>query len=48
VGVALPTVEDEDDFQERLAEIHTELLELNEKTVLLAERIRVNFEDLMA
>jgi type I restriction enzyme M protein len=48
VGVTPPTVEDEDDFQERLAEIHTELEELNAKTILLAERIRTNFEDLMA
>ncbi len=47
VGVAAPSEEDEDDFQERLAEIHTELEELNEKTVMLAERIRVNFRELI-
>jgi type I restriction enzyme M protein len=47
VGVAPPSGDDEDDFQERLTEVHTELEELNEKTVLLAERIRVNFEELM-
>ena len=47
VGVAAPTEEDEDDFQDRLVEIHTVLEELNEMTVLLAERIRVNFEELM-
>jgi type I restriction enzyme M protein len=47
VGVAPPEDEDEDDFQERLAEIHTELEELNEKTVLLAAQIKVNFEELM-
>lgn len=47
VGVAAPTEEDEEDFQERLAEIHTELEELNEKTTLLAERIRVNFAELI-
>ncbi|MDY0270279.1 N-6 DNA methylase [Trichloromonas sp.] len=47
VGVAPPADDDEEDFQERLAEIHTELENLNEKTVLLAERIRVNFEELM-
>ncbi len=47
VGVSAPTEEDEEDFQARLAEIHTELEELNAKTVLLAERIRVNFEELM-
>lgn len=48
VGVAPPADDDEDDFQERLAEIHTELEELNEKTVLLAAQIKVNFEELMA
>jgi type I restriction enzyme M protein len=47
VGVTTPTEEDEDDFQERLAGIHTELEALNEKTVLLAERIRLNFAELM-
>lgn len=47
VGVTPPTVEDEDDFQERLTGIHTELEMLNEKTVLLAGRIRVNFEELI-
>ena len=47
VGVAPPAEEDEDDFQERLAEIHIELEELNEKTVLLAEQIRANFVELM-
>jgi type I restriction enzyme M protein len=47
VGVAPPMDEDEDNFQERLTGIHTELEALNEKTVLLAERIRVNFEELM-
>jgi type I restriction enzyme M protein len=47
VGVAPPADADDDDFQERLAEIHTELDELNEKTVLLAEQIRANFTELM-
>lgn len=47
VGVAPPADDDEEDFQERLAEIHTELEELNEKTVLLAAQIKVNFEELM-
>ena len=47
VGVAALAEEDEDDFQERLAEIHTELEELNEMTMLLAERIRANFAELM-
>lgn len=48
VGVAPPADDDEDDFQERLAVIHTELEELNEKTALLAAQIKVNFEELMA
>ncbi len=47
VGVAPPSDEDEEDFQERLAEIHSELEELNEKTVLLAAQIKANFEELM-
>lgn len=47
MGVAALAEEDEDDFQERLAEIHTELEELNEMTMLLAERIRANFAELM-
>ena len=47
VGIAPPADDDDDDFQERLAEIHTELDELNEKTVLLAEQIRVNFTEFM-
>ncbi|HOI36867.1 MAG: Type I restriction enzyme EcoKI M protein [Deltaproteobacteria bacterium ADurb.BinA179] len=47
VGVAPPAEDDEEDFQERLTKIHTELEELNEKTVLLAERIRANFVELM-
>ena len=47
VGVTATLDDDEDDFQERLAEIHTELEEWNEKTVLLAERIRANFVELM-
>lgn len=47
VGVAPPADGDDDDFQERLAEIHTELEELNEKTVLLAAQIKANFEELI-
>ena len=48
VGVTATLDDDEDDFQERLAEIHTELEEWNEKTVLLAERIRSNFLELLS
>ncbi|MBW6486724.1 MAG: N-6 DNA methylase [Syntrophobacterales bacterium] len=47
VGVAVLAEDDEEDFQERLTQIHTELEELNEKTVLLAERIKENFAELM-
>jgi len=47
VGVTATLDDDGDDFQERLAEIHTELEEWNEKTALLAERIRANFVELM-
>jgi len=47
VGIAASTEEDDYDFQERLADIHTELEELNEKTVQLAEQIRANFVELM-
>lgn len=47
VGVTAQLEEDEEDFLERLTEIHTELEELNEKTILLAEQIRTNFAELM-
>lgn len=46
VGVTASNEDDEDDFQERLTEIHTELEELNELTIALAERIRGNFTEL--
>ncbi len=46
VGVA-PEEEDEDfDFKEALREIHVELEGLNAEAVVLAERIRRNFEEL--
>lgn len=48
VGVAPPAEEDDEDFKERLAEIHAEIQELNEKSIDLAERIRTNFEALIA
>ena len=44
VGVA---EEDEEDFKERLADIHLKLDELNQKAVLLAARIQGNFEILL-
>lgn len=47
VGVAAVAAEDEDDFTEKLREIHDELAELNEKAVELAGRIASNFEELL-
>lgn len=46
VGVA-PEEEDEDfDFEQTMQEIHTELAQLNEEAVTLAEIIQSNFEEL--
>lgn len=47
VGVATAAAEDEDDFNEKLREIHDELAELNHNAVQLAGRIAVNFEALL-
>jgi type I restriction enzyme M protein len=47
VGVAAAAAEDEDDFAEKLREIHDELAELNDKAVELAGRIAGNFEELL-
>ena len=47
VGVAAAAAEDEDDFAEKLREIHDELAELNDKAVELAGRIARNFEGLL-
>ncbi len=47
VGVAQADAEDEDDFAEKLREIHGELSELNEKAAELAARITGNFEELL-
>lgn len=47
VGVAAAEAEDEDDFIERLREIHDELAELNDKAVELGGRIASNFEELL-
>jgi type I restriction enzyme M protein len=47
VGVAAAAEDDEDDFVEKLREIHDELAELNDKAVELAGRIARNFEELM-
>ncbi|WP_295388857.1 N-6 DNA methylase [uncultured Thiodictyon sp.] len=48
VGTAQGDIEDEDDFAEKLREIHDELSELNDKAVELAGRISSNFEALLA
>jgi type I restriction enzyme M protein len=49
VGVAAGAVEDdEEEFAEKLREIHDELAELNERADSLAERIATNFEGLLA
>ena len=47
VGVAAAAAEDEDDFVEKLREIHDELAELNDKAVELAARIAGNFAELL-
>ncbi len=46
VGVAAAAAEDEEDFVEKLREIHDELADLNDKAVELAARIAGNFEEL--
>lgn len=48
VGVAPTDADDEEDFAEKLLEIHNELAELNDKAAQLAERIAGNFEELLA
>lgn len=47
VGVAPCGAEEDEDFIERLNEIHDELAELNEKAVALAGRVARNFEELL-
>lgn len=46
VGVAPLEVDDDEEFEERLAEIHAELAGLNEEAVELAAKIQTNFEEL--
>ena len=46
VGVTALEGEDEDDFEERMREIHLELASLNEEAVELAASIAANFEEL--
>lgn len=47
VGVAAAAAEDEEDFIEKLRDIHGELAELNDKAVELAGRIAGNLEELL-
>lgn len=48
VGVAPATAEDDDDFAERMRDIHSELADLNDKAALLSERIQTNLAELFA
>jgi type I restriction enzyme M protein len=48
VGVAPASSDDEEDFAEKMREIHDELAELNERAVELSGRIASNFEALFA
>lgn len=48
VGVAAASDDDEEDFADKLREIHAELAELNEKAAVLAGRIAGNLEELLA
>ena len=47
VGVATVDAEDDEDFAEKLREIHDELAELNDKAAELAARIAGNLEELL-
>ena len=46
MGVGASDVQDEEDFEERIKEIHLELAELNEAAIDLAGAIAANFEEL--
>lgn len=48
VGAAAVTSDDEEDFAEKMRELHDELAELNEKAAELATSIGRNFEELFA
>lgn len=46
VGVAPPEFDEDEEFEERLAEIHVELARLNEEAMELGAKIQANFEEL--
>jgi type I restriction enzyme M protein len=46
VGVALPEVDEDFDFEETLSDIHGELADLNQEAAALAKKIQKNFEAL--
>lgn len=46
VGVAPPDFDDDEEFEDRLTEIHVELAGLNEEAMALAAKIQAKFEDL--
>ncbi|MFS0514830.1 hypothetical protein ACEYW6_08895 [Nostoc sp. UIC 10607] len=47
VGLALPNNEEEEEFEERLQDIHIQLAGLNEEAAELAKKIQLNFEELL-
>ena len=46
VGVAPEEVDEDFDFEEAIREIHVELEDLNSESVILAKKIKKNFEEL--
>jgi len=48
VGVAPPEEDEDFDFEQVLADIHTELADLNKEGIVLAKKIQANFEELGA
>lgn len=48
VGVALPEVDKDFDFEQALGDIHVELADLNQEAAALAKKIQKNFEELAA
>lgn len=48
VGVSAASDDDEEDFFEKMREIHEELTELNEKAIAFAENVNRNFQEIFA